>query len=242
MASKDKVATKHNKAEPHEKKQEHRHLKRGGSSDINNPQIFKKIHPFESSPLDFFILGIPAEAFSPINSKEKLIFQSAMMQIFVGRQTFLREMLSHFTLLLDPYSDLDQVRLIFINEISELSNSTEATDFLLQQFAISSALLSRGLDTTSESVPTTEETSSSSSSSTAPTTSTITTNNRNTATSTNTTSNRDTNRELTSLVRSLQNEMRNMKISCFILTHSLITPFQHTNCTNNNTNTTHKTS
>ena len=102
--------------------------------------------------------GIPAEAFSPINAKEKLIFQSAMMQIFVRRQTFLREMLSHFTLLLDPYSDLEQVRLLFINEIPELSNSTEATDFLLQQFAISSALLSRGPDTNAESVPMTEET------------------------------------------------------------------------------------
>ena len=102
--------------------------------------------------------GIHAEAFSPINAKEKLIFQSAMMQIFVGRQTFLREMLSHFTLLLDPYSDLEQVRLLFINEIPELSNSTEATDFLLQQFAISSALLSRGPDTNAESVPMTEET------------------------------------------------------------------------------------
>ena len=179
------------------------------------PSAMKKLLPVYHWPN-----GIPAEAFSPINAKEKLIFQSAMMQIFLGRQTFLREMLAHFTLLLEPYSDLERMRLLFINENPELSNSTEATDFLLQQFAISSALLSRGPETTSESVPMTEESSSSSSSSTAPTISTATTTNRNTTTSTNTTSNRDSNRELTSLVRSLQNEMKNMK-SLMLQSHSL---------------------
>ena len=45
MASKDKVATKHVKGEPQEKKHEHRHFKKSGNSDIINPQVFKKINP-----------------------------------------------------------------------------------------------------------------------------------------------------------------------------------------------------
>ena len=47
MASKEKVATKQNRPEPPEKKNDHRHFKRGGSSDITNPQVFKKINPSE---------------------------------------------------------------------------------------------------------------------------------------------------------------------------------------------------
>jgi hypothetical protein len=42
MASKDKVATKHNKGELQEKKQEHRHFKKSSSTDITNPQVFKR--------------------------------------------------------------------------------------------------------------------------------------------------------------------------------------------------------
>jgi hypothetical protein len=47
MASKDKVATKHSKPDPQEKRQEHRHFKKCGSADITNPQVFKKINPSE---------------------------------------------------------------------------------------------------------------------------------------------------------------------------------------------------
>jgi hypothetical protein len=47
MASNDKFPAKHGKAEPQDKKQEHRHFKKTGSSDITNPQVFKKINPSE---------------------------------------------------------------------------------------------------------------------------------------------------------------------------------------------------
>ena len=47
MASKDKVATKHSKPDPQDKRQEHRHFKKSGSADITNPQVFKKINPSE---------------------------------------------------------------------------------------------------------------------------------------------------------------------------------------------------
>jgi hypothetical protein len=47
MASKDKFPAKHGKTEPQDKKQEHRHFKKTGSSDITNPQVFKKINPSE---------------------------------------------------------------------------------------------------------------------------------------------------------------------------------------------------
>jgi hypothetical protein len=47
MASKDKFPAKYGKAEPQDKKQEHRHFKKTGSSDITNPQVFKKINPSE---------------------------------------------------------------------------------------------------------------------------------------------------------------------------------------------------
>ena len=53
MASKDKLATKHNKGEPQDKKHEHRHFKKSGSSDITNPQIYKKINP-----TDLPVIGI----------------------------------------------------------------------------------------------------------------------------------------------------------------------------------------
>ena len=45
MASKDKIPAKHIKAESQDKKQEHRHFKKNGSTDITNPQVFKKINP-----------------------------------------------------------------------------------------------------------------------------------------------------------------------------------------------------
>jgi hypothetical protein len=41
MASKDKVATKHSKPDPQDKRQEHRHFKK------SNPQVFKKINSSE---------------------------------------------------------------------------------------------------------------------------------------------------------------------------------------------------
>jgi hypothetical protein len=47
MASKDKFPAKHGKAEPQDKKQEDRHFKKTGSSDITDPQVFKKINPSE---------------------------------------------------------------------------------------------------------------------------------------------------------------------------------------------------
>lgn len=47
MASKDKGANRHNKVETPEKKNEHRHFKKPGGSDLTNPQIFKKINPSE---------------------------------------------------------------------------------------------------------------------------------------------------------------------------------------------------
>jgi hypothetical protein len=45
MASKDKVATKHSKPDPQDKREEHQHFKKSGSADITNPQVFKKINP-----------------------------------------------------------------------------------------------------------------------------------------------------------------------------------------------------
>jgi hypothetical protein len=45
MASMDKVATKHSKQDPQDKRQEHRHFNKSGSADITNPQVFKKINP-----------------------------------------------------------------------------------------------------------------------------------------------------------------------------------------------------
>ena len=53
MATKDKLATKHNKGELQDKKHEHRHFKKSGSSDTTNPQIYKKINP-----TDLPVIGI----------------------------------------------------------------------------------------------------------------------------------------------------------------------------------------
>jgi hypothetical protein len=47
MANREKVASKHNKGEPQDKKQDHRQFKRTGPTDITNPQTFKKINPAE---------------------------------------------------------------------------------------------------------------------------------------------------------------------------------------------------
>ena len=47
MANREKVASKHNKGEPQDKKQDQRHFKRAGLSDITNSQTFKKINPAE---------------------------------------------------------------------------------------------------------------------------------------------------------------------------------------------------
>ena len=53
MTSKDKFAAKHIKGELREKKHDNRHIKKSGSSDLTNPQIFKKINP-----TDLPVIGI----------------------------------------------------------------------------------------------------------------------------------------------------------------------------------------
>jgi hypothetical protein len=51
--------------------------------------------------------------------------------IFIARQNFLRETLSHLSLLLGNYLNLEHVRDLFTAEVIVLVNFSDATDFLI---------------------------------------------------------------------------------------------------------------